>query len=225
MVFSILQWNDRSLIANGQEFKEYISKKESSPDIICVQETWLKLQLNFTLQGYTIIQKDRKLGNGGGVATFIKQGIGFRNIVRDVEQEVVVVEVWQRSQSHKVINFYNPCEKLSLKVLENIGGNIGDKVIWCGDFNAHSMLWGSNKSDFNGKIVEELLDLGKLVCINDGSNTRLDVSRGRDSALDLTLVSDNLAGKCEWKVMKHCTIGSDHFPIAVKIGVEQKWKT
>lgn len=129
MVFIILQWNARSLIANGQEFKECISKKENSPDIICIQETWLKPQLNFTLQGYTIIQKDRKQGNGGGVATFIKQGIGFRNIVRDVEQEVVVVEVWEGKQSYKVINFYNPCEKLSLNVLENIGGN---KVICMG---------------------------------------------------------------------------------------------
>lgn len=97
--------------------------KESSPDIICIQETWLKPQLIFTLQGYTIIWNDRKQGNGGGIATFIKQGIGFRNIVRDVGQEVVVVEVWEGIQSYKVINFYNPCEKLSLNVLENIGGN------------------------------------------------------------------------------------------------------
>lgn len=65
-----------------------------------------------------------------------------------------------------------------------------------------------------------MLDWGRLVCINDGSSTRMDVNHGRDSALDLTLVSDNLAGKCEWNIMKQRTIGNYHFPIVVKIGVD-----
>ncbi len=68
MVLLIFQWNARSLIANGQEFKKLISDLENKSDIICVQETWLKPQLNFVLQGYVVIRKDRKQGNGGGVA-------------------------------------------------------------------------------------------------------------------------------------------------------------
>ncbi len=93
MVLLIFQWNARSLIANGQEFKKFISDLENKPDIICIQETWLKPQLNFVLQGYVVIQKDRKQGNGGGVATFIKQGVGYRNVEESVDKEVVVMEV------------------------------------------------------------------------------------------------------------------------------------
>lgn len=40
MVLSILQWNARSLIANGQELKQFIEESPVKPDIICVQETW-----------------------------------------------------------------------------------------------------------------------------------------------------------------------------------------
>lgn len=36
MVFVILQWNARSLIANGQEFKKYVIDLEIKPDVICV---------------------------------------------------------------------------------------------------------------------------------------------------------------------------------------------
>ena len=39
MVISILQWNARSLIANGQELKKFISDLQDKPSIICVQET------------------------------------------------------------------------------------------------------------------------------------------------------------------------------------------
>ncbi len=102
-------------------------------------------------------------------------------------------------------------------------------MVWCGDFNAHSSLWGSAKTDNNGEIIEDMLDWGGLVCINDGSYTRREnmfslyqkfpISKGRHSVLDLTIVSESLAGKCEWKVLDHSTIGSEHFPICSKVGV------
>lgn len=110
MVLSILQWNARSLIANGQEFKKFIANQEKGPDIICIQETWLKSQYNFLIQGYITIWRDRHQGNGGGVATFIKQGIGYKTVEVDREIEVVVVEIWEGSRCIRIINFYNPCD-------------------------------------------------------------------------------------------------------------------
>ncbi|KAI7808137.1 hypothetical protein IRJ41_016520 [Triplophysa rosa] len=194
MVLLIFQWNARSLIANGQEFKKFISDLGKKPDIICVQETWLKPQLNFVLQGYEVIRKDKKQGIGGGIATFIKQGVGYRNVEESGDKGVVVMEVWEGSRIKK--------------------------VIWCGDFNAHNTLWGSFKTDYNGLIVEEMLDWGQLVCINNGCFTRIDVTHGRKSALDITLVSEILARKCECNASKQSTMGSDHYPIWCKIGVD-----
>lgn len=41
-----------------------------------------------------------------------------------------------------------------------------------------------------------------MVSMYNGNITRIDVSNGRISALDITLVSENLARKCEWIVSK-----------------------
>ena len=52
MVFVILQWNARSLIANGQDIKKYGIDLEIKPDVICAQETWLRPHLDFIIPGY-----------------------------------------------------------------------------------------------------------------------------------------------------------------------------
>ena len=66
----VLQWNARSLIANGQEFKGFIQDLSYKPDVICVQESWLKRSLDFVIKGYSSIRRDRVEGNGGGCVTF-----------------------------------------------------------------------------------------------------------------------------------------------------------
>lgn len=93
----------------------------------------------------------------------------------------------------RIIN-YNPCNRLS-KDLEKVIGSGNHKIIWCGDFNAHSTLWGSSKDDHNGDVVEEIIDSNGLVCLNDGRNTRIDLVRGIGSAIDLPLVSEGIASK------------------------------
>lgn len=90
----LLQWNARSLLANGQEFKHFVNTLAEKPDIICVQETWLKPNLDFIIYGYLGIRKDRVLGKGGWCATFIKQGIPYRQLGLGDEEEYVVVEIW-----------------------------------------------------------------------------------------------------------------------------------
>ena len=46
----ILQWNARSLVANGQELKKLVRDSETKPDLICVQETWLQPHLDLSSQ-------------------------------------------------------------------------------------------------------------------------------------------------------------------------------
>lgn len=92
MVIIILEWNARSLIANGQEFKRYISEIQNKPHIICIQETWLKPQLDFVIQGYVAIRNDREGGKGGGVATFIQSGINYSLSSVGKEQETIIIK-------------------------------------------------------------------------------------------------------------------------------------
>lgn len=213
----ILQWNARSLCANGQEFKGYISHMKEKPDVICIQETWLNSRLDFVVKGYISVRRDREDGNSGGCVTFIKEGMSYRVLEKGISMEYIVVEIWLGVKNYVIINYYNPCKRLTQNSLEEIKGIREERVIWCCDFNAHNTLWGGLSTDINGLIIEEMIESNNLVCLNDGSGTRLDVNTGRESAIVLTIVSYVLGGIMNWEVLKKCTIGSDHFPIVSPI--------
>jgi len=58
MVLHTLQWNTRSLTANGQEFKKYIYELDVVPDVKCVQETWLQDRQEFVIPVFSSIRYD-----------------------------------------------------------------------------------------------------------------------------------------------------------------------
>lgn len=159
----------------------------------CVQESWLKPNLSYVVQGYEVVQKDRINGNGGGVATLVKLGIASREVKVNEEYETVVIDVRADNCNIRVINFYNPCKRLNTDLTKNIGVDGNSNIVWCGDFNAHSTLWGCENNDQNGNVIEKFLDCNDFVCLNDGNITRVDVIRGRNSVIDLTILSNNLS--------------------------------
>ena len=219
MVFSILQWNARSLCSNGQEFKKFVENLDARPNVICVQETWLRPHLDFVLQGYVSVRRDREKGPGGGVAVFVMQGLGYRTLKVSREVEGIIIEVWIGNSNFLVVNYYNPCEALNKGVIDEFLGDVSHKMIWCGDLNAYSTLWGSTVTNSNGKVVEEVLEERDLICLNDGRDTRIDISSGRETVIDLTLVSAQFARCSKWNVIQDDCIGSDHYPILCEIGV------
>ena len=213
----ILQWNGRSLLANGQDFKQFIYSREEKLDVICVQETWLKPRWDFNIKEYVSVRKDRLEGGGGGCATFVREGVPYRVVEVDLGLECVVVEIWVGSKNIMVVNLYNPCRKLELGQLEMLVRDRGCVV--CGDFNAHNILWGSEGTDYNGRVVEDLVENRQLVVLNDGAGTRIDVRTGRESVLDLTIVSREVSAVCEWEVLGESLMGSDHFPIVTRLNL------
>lgn len=158
---------------------------EIKPDVICFQETWLRPHLDFIIPGYCSIRSDR----------------------------YVMVEIFSASSNIKLHHFYNPCRELSVEMFDEISGELGSTEIWCGDFNAHNSLWGSTHTDSYCTIVEDMMGTRALVCLNDGSGTRVDVVRVT-SCLDLTLASNAIASLCECNVINDSTVGSDHFTIS-----------
>lgn len=226
MDMSIVQWNARSLLANGQEFKHFIEEQVTKPTVICIQETWLKPSLDFALYGYVVVRRDRD-ATGGGVATCIQQGLNYRVVETMLDVEAVLVEVWMNNTKVRIVNFYNPCLAIVREVLEELCEAGRGALIFCGDFNAHNTLWGGARTDDNGNVVEDFLDDFGLVCLNDGGNTRFDVAHGTESAIDLTIVSNQLAGVCTWKVID-CALGSDHYVIMTtlrnqNVCLEENW--
>lgn len=48
------EWNARSLIANDQELKGFIKNLKNKPEIVCVQETWLRPPLDLSLKAMIV---------------------------------------------------------------------------------------------------------------------------------------------------------------------------
>lgn len=137
-VFQVLQWNARSLIANGQEFKKYLDDFDRKPDLICVQESWLKPCLDFVVPGYESEQLDRAQDKaGGGCVIFIQEGVQYQTVSLKSQLECMVVRVWSTQGKINVINFYNPCKHVNTSTLDEILQLVGAPVVWVGDFNAH----------------------------------------------------------------------------------------
>lgn len=210
----ILQWNAHSLTANGQELKQYITTCPAKPHVICVQETWLTSNFDFLIPGYNVLRQDRP-GNirAGGCAFFIHATVSYRDIGITSLLECGAVEIFFPNHTISVVNLYHSGPHFHLKDLQNILNQITSPVVFCGDFNAHNPLWGSERLDAKGRVIDSLLEASDLVLLNDYTGTRINPN-GKLTSIDLTMVSYDLATKCTWQVLTD-SLGSDHLPIQI----------
>ena len=88
-----MQWNASSLTAHGAELKHFLSNCKYLPDVICVQETFLKENKVGNLDCYDIVRRDRVGTAGGGVATFIKTGLNYMVLDNPAGIECIIIEV------------------------------------------------------------------------------------------------------------------------------------
>ena len=150
MTLQILQWNSNSLVAHQSQLKKFLTEMEKRPDIICIQETFLRpkkivnkqeVDLVFSFPGYSVVRRDRVSDTqGGGVATLIKEGISYTtlNTVNDIEALSVQINLASK-QKLTITNIYHPPET-------QIDPSIFKKLfelkysIILGDFNSFSSL-------------------------------------------------------------------------------------
>ena len=71
------------------------------------------------------------------------------------------------------------------------------------------------------RLVANIVD-SRLFLLNDGRITRIpDVSTHKVSAIDLSLVTPDLAVNCTWSIEEDC-LGSDHLPIIIQFNENTK---
>src|SRR6202142_420907 len=108
MALKIISWNAHSIQAHPRELKHYLSKTRKLPDIICVQETWLKADSKFEIPGYSREMKCRKDVRGGGVATFTLKEIKYIIDNMPTEVEGLDIKIKTNGQELTIVNFYLP---------------------------------------------------------------------------------------------------------------------
>ena len=214
----VFQWNARGIESNGSELQQYIHTQKSKPHVICLQETWLPIGRTYDIPNYSCINKPRLNGNRGGCATYIRYDISYKIIDTPNDQEYQLTSIEFGQTKLTIINFYNPCQTISVNYLDLIIAKAGPKFLFCGDFNAHNKIWGSAKTDHNGLEIEKFIDKNNLIFLNDGSATRQDPVHDTFTCIDLTLATQNLGIKCNWSVNEN-NFNSDHFLIEISTSI------
>ena len=212
-----IQWNCRGLKPNIEEMKGLM--KDHNPKIICLQETLMKQTDNLTFKNYEVYNKTN-LSQGdhrpiGGTAILIKKTTPHEKLHLNTELQAIAV----RATLHQTISicsiYIPPKYKLKKIEIEKIIEQLPTPFLILGDFNAHSNLWGNEKNNNNGKIIESILDTTDICILNNGKHTYLHPSTGTTSAIDLTLSSPTIYMDFQWDIHED-QCGSDHYPIFIK---------
>ncbi|HMG39082.1 MAG TPA: reverse transcriptase domain-containing protein [Nitrososphaeraceae archaeon] len=222
MALTILQWNARGLRGHKDQLKNYVVKGYFPPDVICVEETFLKAQTQSPkLDGYNIIRKDCLSNERGGLAIYLKEGLNFS--VLDVAEipniEIQGIEIKTLNGYLKIFNSYmTPSCKFKKEDIQKIFPQ--KRSLLVGDFNAHSKLWGCSNTDQRGKIIEEILTENNLIVLNTGQSTYITSNQSNShSVIDLSISSQDIALNARHNVT-NTNMGSDHYATITTINEE-----
>lgn len=212
-MYKIIQWNCRGLIHKSRDLSVLLA--EHDPMCVCLQETHLGKGQPYKLENYSTIRKDddshqRKCG---GVAFLLRNSASYREISINTNLQCIAVEVYAPIKI-TICNIYLPKYNWCLADLNSIVDQLPPPFMIVGDFNAHSVNWGSTKTDARGREIERWLERDDLVILNTGSPTSLNTKSRTFAAIDLTIASSKIAASFQWQTAEH-RYGSDHFPLLI----------
>lgn len=217
---NILQINVKSLSKRKDIIEKYIYDKNIHIGIL--SETWLCGSHSIKFNNYKLITRNRTDG-WGGVAILLRDHIKVINIATESYKPLEILEITAQiaDKTYNIISIYIP-PKTTLPQIEKSFKKLINKynskpnVIIGGDINAHNTMWEHDSiNDRKGEIIADLISESNLVCLNNGEHTYQHISKNYTSAIDVTIMSTDIAFKSTWNVGENLT--SDHFAITIEI--------
>lgn len=210
----ILNWNCNHIKHKIPDLKNLIVDL-GYPEVICLQETHLSPKSGLKIHNYKELRQAHDI-ESPGLSTFVREDINSCPIssFTDPILNYQTVEIFLSKVKFQISNVYlrNPLKRnISEKSLRDFLHK--PNHIFVGDFNAKSQTWGNVIDDWAGTTIEKItLEYGSAV-INTGEPTRIaQHERQKDSAIDLTIISDPFPyPSYMWETVKDC-LGSDHRP-------------
>ncbi|KAG5889097.1 hypothetical protein JTB14_002125 [Gonioctena quinquepunctata] len=190
------------------------------PFCICLQESHLKPNDNFTLRGYKSFRKDviPNLRARGGVITFVKDNLQVEEVLLLTNLQAVAVKI-KHPYKMTICNLYLPDFNLTREELKNCIEQLPLPILILGDFNAHNPLWGSERIDHRGRIIEGIIDELDLVILNTGEGTFINSRSNKLSAIDLSICSHEITPVLKWQCLEEQN--TDHIPISIECAVQK----
>ena len=152
----------------------------------------------------------------GGVALYIQNNFSHTQLHVDTELQAVACTVYMNGRSIDVCSLYIPPDSDNSELrrhLNHLVSQFHNPYLLLGDFNVHSPSWWNWQSlDARRKIIDDFVDINRLVILNCNQPTHFHFSRNTESAIDLSICSPCLAPWFQWTVDGDVH-DSDHYPI------------
>jgi exonuclease III len=206
-------------ITSIKKYKDELLARFSNQDIISVNETNLEKDTPFYLKGYNIYRNDRVGKSGGGVLLAVKENIKSREIFNQTidNNEIVAIEVETKSFGNILIAsmYVPPTSNINPEVFRDLH-QINNDCIVMGDLNAALEEMGSRKTNKRGKQLEDIINEGYLIGIDDDSTTF--ERNNYEEKLDWILASQPLfAFITDFEVQPSLGLSSGHKPIVFNL--------
>ena len=205
---TIWQWNARSISSKVPELSHLLQIHKTP--VLAISETGA---IGSAINGYTDHHSEFRNGR-------IHASIYVRNDIPHVQIntasqyegiDICLISLKAKVQLHICSVYIDATKNWNPSILINLANSYNNLLI-LGDFNAHSISWGSDKEVRSG-AVHQLLNDSDLVLLNDGSHTYF---RGSySSAIDLSMVSANIASSFDWSTSTE-RLSSDHCLVIIK---------
>ena len=210
---NLISWNINSVKNKYPELQMLV--QDYHPIVICLQETKPAEQNSFYLRNFDIHRKDMKsLVNQKGGVLIATHNTYFTEII-PLQTHLQVVAVKLYIESNKFVSicsiYLHSNNNINIQELNNVINQLPHPFIITGDFNGHNPMWGSQKIDIRGQIIEQFINQNSISLINSGKNTRFNAYNGTSSAIDLTLCSPSVCHRVVWDI-SNSTYQSDHHP-------------
>ena len=210
-------------ITSIRKHKDELLARFAHCHILSINESNLKHQSHFSLQGFNIFRNDRTNKAGGGVLLAFKEHLKTTEILNTTIEgnEIVAVQLESTTiKSFLVASVYvpPPTAKISLDAIKELY-NLNNNCLILGDFNAALQQMGSRKTNAKGHQLLELLNEGFLHCIDNDLTTF--ERNNYEEKIDWILTSQPLFTHIR-KVEVHPPMGmaSGHKPLTMELSME-----
>jgi ribonuclease HI len=213
---NFVQWNCRGLRANFDEIQ--ILAQKLQPLVFCLQETLISDSNQINFRQYSHFSKSQGTGDTrphGGVSLLIRKNIPHSEIKLNTPFQAVAATISSNRPITVCSIYIPPHSTIDDRELDNLLAQLTSPVLIMGDFNAHSPVWGCDRLDAKGRVVENFVNNNNLCLLNNNNScTYIHPATGSQTAIDLAICDPSLFLDLDWSVHDDLC-GSDHFPTIV----------
>ncbi|XP_055938268.1 uncharacterized protein LOC129968436 [Argiope bruennichi] len=205
---TFFSWNCRGIRSKLSDIKTILNKFH--PICLGIQETFLTPSIPIKLRGYNCTRKDTDTGSrsSGGVCLLTSNLYPSTPLTLHTPLQAVAVQVHTRTLVTVCSIYLPPHDVINQQHLDNLVDQLPRPLIILGDFNEHSVWWGSESTNSRGRQIEKFISNNCLCILNNDEKTYFHEPTHRFHSVDLAICSPELMpllnfARADWDAFSH----------------------